>query len=60
MKLSATDFVLDLPEEFKNVVSITVVSVQVPNSNYTFVVVMEQMNLQYFLIFQKSRRYQTS
>ena len=32
----ATDFVLDLPEEFKNVVSITVVSVQVPNSNYTF------------------------
>ena len=33
---SATDFVLDLPEEFKNVVSITVVSVQVPNSNYTF------------------------
>jgi len=33
---SATDFVLDLPEEFKNVVSITVVSVQIPNSNYTF------------------------
>ena len=33
---SATDFVLELPEEFKNVVSITVVSVQVPNSNYTF------------------------
>ena len=33
---TATDFVLDLPEEFKNVVSITVVSVQVPNSNYTF------------------------
>ena len=33
---SATDFVLDLPEEFKNVVSITVVSVQVPNSNFTF------------------------
>ena len=32
----ATNFVLDLPEEFKNVVSITVVSVQVPNSNYTF------------------------
>ena len=32
----ATDFVLDLPEEFKNVVSITVVSVQIPNSNYTF------------------------
>ena len=35
-KTSATDFVLDLPEEFRNVVSITVVSVQVPNSNYTF------------------------
>tara|TARA_B100000963_G_scaffold67943_1_gene56092 strand:+ start:34 stop:1356 length:1323 start_codon:yes stop_codon:yes gene_type:complete len=35
-KTSATDFNLDLPEEFKNVVSITVVSVQVPNSNYTF------------------------
>lgn len=33
---NATDFVLDLPEEFKNVVSITVVSVQIPNSNYTF------------------------
>lgn len=33
---TATDFVLNLPEEFKNVVSITVVSVQVPNSNYTF------------------------
>ena len=32
----ATNFVLDLPEEFKNVVSITVVSVQIPNSNYTF------------------------
>ena len=36
MKQKQLDFVLDLPEEFKNVVSITVVSVQVPNSNYTF------------------------
>lgn len=32
----ATDFIVDLPEEFKNVVSLTVQSVQVPNSNYTF------------------------
>lgn len=31
-----TDFILDLPEEFKNVISITVVNVQIPNSNYTF------------------------
>ena len=33
---SATDFVVDLPEEFKNVISLTVQSVQIPNSNYTF------------------------
>jgi len=33
---TATDFVIDLPEEFKNVVSLTVQSVQIPNSNYTF------------------------
>ena len=32
----ATDFVIDLPEEFKNVISLTVQSVQIPNSNYTF------------------------
>jgi hypothetical protein len=32
----ATDFIVDLPEEFKNVISLTVQSVQVPNSNYTF------------------------
>ena len=31
-----TDFILDLPQEFKNVISITVVNVQIPNSNYTF------------------------
>ena len=31
-----TDFILDLPQEFKNVMSITVVNVQIPNSNYTF------------------------
>tara|TARA_B110000444_G_scaffold186165_1_gene175301 strand:+ start:13 stop:1320 length:1308 start_codon:yes stop_codon:yes gene_type:complete len=33
---AATDFVIDLPEEYKNVVSLTVQSVQIPNSNYTF------------------------
>ena len=33
---TATDFIVDLPEEFKNVVSLTVQSVQIPNSNYTF------------------------
>ncbi len=33
---NATDFILDLPEEFKNVTSLTVQSVQIPNSNYTF------------------------
>tara|TARA_B100000902_G_scaffold387113_1_gene430716 strand:- start:1102 stop:2403 length:1302 start_codon:yes stop_codon:yes gene_type:complete len=33
---NATDFILDLPEEFKNVVSLTIQSVQIPNSNYTF------------------------
>ena len=33
---NATDFILDLPEEFKNVISLTVQSVQIPNSNYTF------------------------
>lgn len=32
----STDFVIDLPEEFKNVTSITVVSVQIPNSCYNF------------------------
>ena len=32
----ATDFVIDLTEEFKNVISLTVQSVQIPNSNYTF------------------------
>jgi hypothetical protein len=32
----ATDFVIDLPEEFKNVISLTVQSVQIPNANYTF------------------------
>ena len=32
----ATDFIIDLPEEFKNVISLTVQSVQIPNSNYTF------------------------
>jgi len=32
----STDFIVDLPEEFKNVISLTVQSVQVPNSNYTF------------------------
>jgi hypothetical protein len=32
----STDFVIDLPEEFKNVISLTVQSVQIPNSNYTF------------------------
>ena len=33
---NATDFVIDLPEEFKNVISLTVQSVQIPNSNYTY------------------------
>jgi len=33
---NATDFILDLPETFNNVVSLTVQSVQIPNSNYTF------------------------
>lgn len=33
---NSTDFLLDLPEEFKNVTSLTVVNVQIPNSNYTF------------------------
>ena len=33
---NATDFILDLPEEFKNVISLTIQSVQIPNSNYTF------------------------
>jgi hypothetical protein len=33
---NATDFILDLPEEYKNVTSLTVQSVQIPNSNYTF------------------------
>jgi hypothetical protein len=33
---TATDFIIDLPEEFKNVISLTVQSVQIPNSNYTF------------------------
>ena len=33
---NATNFVIDLPEEFKNVISLTVQSVQIPNSNYTF------------------------
>jgi len=33
---NATNFILDLPEEFKNVISLTVQSVQIPNSNYTF------------------------
>ena len=28
---NATDFVIDLPEEFKNVISLTVQSVQIPN-----------------------------
>ena len=32
----STDFIVDLPEEFKNVTSITVVSVQIPNSCYNF------------------------
>ena len=32
----STDFVVDLPEEFKNVTSLTVVSVQIPNSCYNF------------------------
>ena len=32
----STDFVIDLPEEFKNVTSLTVVSVQIPNSCYNF------------------------
>ena len=32
----ATDFIINLPEEFKNVISLTVQSVQIPNSNYTF------------------------
>tara|TARA_B110000285_G_scaffold226991_1_gene287561 strand:- start:5241 stop:6551 length:1311 start_codon:yes stop_codon:yes gene_type:complete len=32
----STDFVIDLPEEFKNVLSLTIQSVQIPNSNYTF------------------------
>ena len=32
----ATDFVIDLPEGFKNVISLTVQSVQIPNANYTF------------------------
>lgn len=32
----STDFTVDLPEEFKNVTSLTVVNVQIPNSNYTF------------------------
>ena len=31
-----TDFVISLPEEFKNVISITVTNVQIPNTNYTF------------------------
>ncbi len=33
---TSTDFIVDLPEEFKNVISLTVQSVQIPNSNYTF------------------------
>jgi len=33
---TATNFIIDLPEEFKNVISLTVQSVQIPNSNYTF------------------------
>ena len=32
----STDFVLTLPETFKNIISLTVVNVQLPNSNYTF------------------------
>ena len=32
----STDFIVDLPETFKNVISLTVVNVQLPNSNYTF------------------------
>ena len=32
----STNFIVDLPEEFKNVTSLTVVNVQIPNSNYTF------------------------
>ena len=32
----STDFIVDLPEEFKNVTSITVVSVQIPNACYNF------------------------
>ena len=33
---TSTDFIIDLPEKFENVISMTVVSVQIPNSNYTF------------------------
>ena len=33
---TSTDFIVDLPDEYKNVTSLTVVNVQVPNSNYTF------------------------
>ena len=32
----STDCVITLPETFKNVISLTVVNVQLPNSNYTF------------------------
>ena len=39
------DFIVDLPEEFKNVTSITVVSVQIPNSCYNFTSTLEQTNL---------------
>ena len=33
---NATDFILDIPEEFKNVISLTIQSVQIPNSDYTY------------------------
>tara|TARA_B100001093_G_scaffold512045_1_gene581180 strand:- start:10542 stop:11849 length:1308 start_codon:yes stop_codon:yes gene_type:complete len=33
---TATDFILDIPEEFKNVISFTIQSVQIPNSDYTY------------------------
>lgn len=33
---SSTDFVIDLPEEFKNVISISVQNVDIPETEYTF------------------------
>ena len=32
----STDFIIDLPEEFKNVISLRVQTVQIPDSVYTF------------------------